>query len=189
MLNILGLVFIFIGVYTVINSSDMGTVSSFMFKMGAIFTIGGAVLVLGPLLYRRYLNMKRRKLMVAGKHVLADVTGVGINYGIKLKGFGAWNISTGQSPYQIVATWTDPNTQKTYEFTSQNIWKNPSRYLPIQVDVYINRRRPEKSHYMDVNFLERSFLALPKSDVKSNLIWIAILGFMLYQFMMMMNGI
>ncbi|WP_335868986.1 hypothetical protein [Bacillus sp. 2205SS5-2] len=187
MFNILGLVFMFLGIYYIRHSSGMGTVSGFLFKMGVIFAVGGASLILGPFLYKRYLEIKRKSMMLTGKHIVADVTGVTINYGIKLKGFGARNTSTGQSPYQIVAMWTDPTTFEKYEFISQNIWKNPSGQLPAQVDVYINRRRPNKSNYMDVHFLGKSYLGLPKSDVKSNIILIAFVVFILYQYMKMMN--
>ncbi len=165
----------------------MATVSGTMFNMGVVFTVTGAALALGPFAYKAYVITKRRKLMLSGKTVLADVNKVVINYSMKLKGYGAWNTSTGQSPYQIVATWTDPDSHKKYEFISQNIWENPSQHLPSQVEMYIHKRYPEKLYYMNVNFLAKSFLVLPRSSFKSNLIWIVFLGFMLYQFVKMMS--
>ncbi|MEJ0056252.1 MAG: DUF3592 domain-containing protein [Bacteroidota bacterium] len=57
-------------------------------------------------------------------------------------------------PYIIKSTWTDPISNIKYDFTSENLWQDPSPAVSEKkhMDVYIDESDPRR-YYMDVTFL------------------------------------
>ncbi len=61
----------------------------------------------------------------------------------------------GRSPFMISTQWTDPLTQTSYTFKSENIWEDPSSFIPNgKIDVYVDEA-DLKRYYVDVTFLEK----------------------------------
>ncbi|NDI36892.1 hypothetical protein [Chengkuizengella sediminis] len=138
-----------------------GPIQSSFMKTGTMFIVAGVVIFIAPSILKMIKKMKMNHFLTNGKSIKADVEGVFINYSIKLKGYGAWNTSTGQSPYKIKAEWYNPMTNQTHTFTSENLWIHSTIDLPSQIDVYIDEHNPKK-YYMDCRFLGDSALTMPK---------------------------
>jgi Protein of unknown function (DUF3592) len=60
----------------------------------------------------------------------------------------------GVHPFIIKSQWADPVSNASYDFTSENLWKDPSSSMTGRkhVDVYIDESNPNR-YYMDVTFL------------------------------------
>ncbi len=51
----------------------------------------------------------------------------------------------GQSPWMVLATWTDPVGNKKYDFSSESVWFDPKQYLGSgRVNVYIEPSNPDQ---------------------------------------------
>ncbi|WP_447595365.1 DUF3592 domain-containing protein [Aquipseudomonas campi] len=108
--------------------------------IGAVFTLLGSLFVLPSLLSRR----RAAALAVTGQAVFADLAEVRLNDSLSVNG---------RSPWRIYAQWQNPATGKLHMFSSENIWFDPTRYLPEQqVRVLIDPQNP-KRYSMDISFL------------------------------------
>jgi hypothetical protein len=58
----------------------------------------------------------------------------------------------GRNPYQILTQWKNPKNSKLHVFKSDNIWQDPSEFLPQEINVFIEKDNPEK-YYVDLSFL------------------------------------
>ncbi|MBD1371698.1 hypothetical protein IC620_04910 [Hazenella sp. IB182357] len=156
----LGITFILMGLLFIDKGLKYESIRTLFLLMGAFFILLGTLFVfLSPFL-KLIRVIKRSTILLHNKTIQAQVTGVSIDYRIKLKGAGEWNTSTGQSPYRIHAKWTHPHNNRTYTFYSGSIWTDPSSLLPSHVDVKINPLNPNW-YQMNCNFLHRSALKTP----------------------------
>jgi hypothetical protein len=57
-----------------------------------------------------------------------------------------------RNPWRIHARWQDPATGEAREFRSEHLWEDPTGYVPEQVTVFVDPRKPSRYH-MDVSFL------------------------------------
>lgn len=85
------------------------------------------------------------RLKASGKPVLAMITGVARNRGLKVNG---------RSPFRISAQWENPASGKVHVFQSDNLWFDPSEHLPEagSVTVFIDGNKPSR-YWMDTRFL------------------------------------
>lgn len=62
-------------------------------------------------------------------------------------------VVNGNSPYQILTQWTNPENAKLHIFKSENIWFDPSKHIKEEkITVLIERNNP-KRYYVDTSFL------------------------------------
>ncbi|MFS1510995.1 hypothetical protein VQL36_00965 [Chengkuizengella sp. SCS-71B] len=158
-----------------------GPIQSSFMKMGFMFIVAGVVIFIAPSILKMVKKMKMNYFLTNGTSIKADVEGVFINYSIKLKGYGSWNTSTGQSPYKIKAEWCNPRTNQIHIFTSENLWIDSSIDLPSQIDVYIDELNPKK-YYMDCRFLGDSALTMPKMGKSAIIPMILGFGILIYMY-------
>jgi len=59
----------------------------------------------------------------------------------------------GKHPYQIISTWLDQKTNKTYSFKSQYLWDNPVDYIMDQIITVMIDKKNKKEYLMDLDFL------------------------------------
>lgn len=59
----------------------------------------------------------------------------------------------GWRPYNITTQWHDTNTNLLYHFKSPALNQNPSHVMQkgMSIPVYIDRRNPKRSYYMDLS--------------------------------------
>ncbi|MDL5599127.1 DUF3592 domain-containing protein [Metapseudomonas otitidis] len=109
--------------------------------IGAVFALIGSCFVVPPLLARR----RAAQLAVSGQAVMAEVVDVRLNGSLSVNG---------QNPWRIVAQWKNPATGKLHVFNSENLWFDPSRFLPDDgwVRVLIDPANPRR-YAMDTAFL------------------------------------
>ena len=51
----------------------------------------------------------------------------------------------GQSPWMVLATWTNPVDNQKYDFSSESLWFDPKQYLGSgKVNVYIEPSNPDQ---------------------------------------------
>ncbi len=56
----------------------------------------------------------------------------------------------GQSPWMVIATWTNPLDSKKYDFSSESVWFDPKQYLGAgRVNVYIDPSNPDQ-YFMEI---------------------------------------
>lgn len=108
---------------------------------------GAVTLLVSLLILIPGIQGRRRaaELERTGQPVQADIVEVSMNRMFTING---------RSPWKIVAQWQDPTTRTLHVFKSQNLWFDPSRFLPDlkQVRVFIDRQDP-KRYSMDTGFL------------------------------------
>lgn len=111
-------------------------------SLGAVFTFIGILFLIVP--GKRH--KKRQNLLRNGRVIFADVTGVNINYGIRING---------QSPYFIECSYRDEYSGTTYLFKSDNLWFDPTpMVMGTQLQIYVNQKDLSK-YYVDTRGLEK----------------------------------
>ncbi len=58
----------------------------------------------------------------------------------------------GQHPYQILTTWKNPKDAEQHIFRSDNIWEDPTVFIPEKINVFIERDNP-RDYHVDLSFL------------------------------------
>lgn len=108
--------------------------------IGIAFFVVGLVLVIA-FFRKRQLDVW---LVQHGQRIQAGVQGVEVNTSIKVNR---------RSPFQIICTWKDPASQKTYTFKSENFWEDPTTLIQGKksIDVLIKPEDPTK-YLMDTAF-------------------------------------
>jgi hypothetical protein len=112
-------------------------------SLGLVFAlIGGFAEV-----YHARRKSQIESLRQRGKRIEADLVRVNLNTSIQVNG---------RSPYRIECQWQNPGDNKVYQYTSENIWYDPSAYLGERkkLTVYIDASRP-KVHWIDTTFLPK----------------------------------
>lgn len=126
-------------------------------RINGFFALWGGSVILGVLglaftgmpAATFFFSIRRRRmterLKAGGKPVLAMITGVARNRGLKVNG---------RSPFRISTQWENPATGKLHVFQSDNLWFDPSEYLPEagSVTVFIDADKPSR-YWMDTRFL------------------------------------
>lgn len=116
--------------------------ASLLGGLGMLFFTIGASLSILPLLKRR----SAERLRTSGKPIRTQLTQVSQNTRYR---------AGGRHPYQLVTQWQDPMTGRIRVFTSDNIWFDPSDYLPTDgITVFIQPGKPERYH-VDLSFLPK----------------------------------
>jgi hypothetical protein len=111
--------------------------------MGLIFGSIGAI----PL----YLRARRRRLAdwlkANGQPIQADLTGAQLITSMEMNG---------ANPYRISAQWKSPATNRVYVFRSENLWFDPTPFLPASktINVLIDPNNPRR-HWVDTRFLPK----------------------------------
>jgi hypothetical protein len=111
--------------------------------LGLIFASVGGI----PL----YFQMKRKRfaewVKANGQAIQADFTGAQLNGSLEING---------QNPYRIFAQWKNPSTNQVHVFRSDNLWFDPTPYMPgvRTINVLIDPRNP-KRHWVDTTFLPK----------------------------------
>jgi len=109
--------------------------------LGSVFFAIGA----GMMAFEWMRNKKEQELRTTGQVIQAELQTVRINEAIEVNG---------KSPFQIVAQWHHKNSNQMYEYTSANLWYDPSSFLENRktVPVYIDSNNPVR-YFMDISFL------------------------------------
>lgn len=108
--------------------------------MGAVFALlGGAVL--GARLKKK---QKQKKLVEAGHHIFAEVTGGHICYNYQVNG---------RHPFKLECRYTDVFSGQTYLYSSDYTWEDPEMYIGQQVAVYVDQADMSK-YYVDLDSLQ-----------------------------------
>jgi hypothetical protein len=112
--------------------------------VGVVFLLVGVGLIVS-FIRRRQLQIW---LMQHGQRILADVQGVELNRSIKVNN---------RSPYQIISSWKDPNTQTLYSFKSEDFWDDPTPLIQGRktIDVLVKADEPKK-YWVDTSFLNQT---------------------------------
>jgi len=63
----------------------------------------------------------------------------------------------GKHPYQIISSWYDKNSKKTYLFKSEYLWTNPSDYIMEETITVKIDSKNKKKYIMDLSFLPEGF--------------------------------
>ncbi|MBT4153740.1 MAG: DUF3592 domain-containing protein [Candidatus Magasanikbacteria bacterium] len=115
----------------------------FMFFMGLLFAVFGFALPV----YKRYRKRVGQKLKETGTSVQAKIIGLEKNRAIVIQG---------KSPFRILAQYHNTQTNTVYDYTSDNIWWDPTEFVKegALVTVYVDRNNPKK-HSMDLSFLPK----------------------------------
>lgn len=102
------------------------------------FLLGGSF---GFVVFRK----KRRDqfLRQHGQQVYATFVEVRLNRHVRVNN---------RHPFQIVSEWVNPVDGETYVFVSDNVWEDPSRFIPDELPVWIDPKNP-RVHLMDLRFL------------------------------------
>lgn len=134
--------------YSPHDSQDV-IINSFFEKWGGVFItafIGISFFSVGALIFLIGILKGRRKdyLQRNGVVVNAKFQSVRLNHSLSVNGC---------NPYVIVGQWTDPANYCVHIFESENIWFDPSDFIPTDdLKVFVDKRKPKK-YYMDVSFL------------------------------------
>ncbi|TNE49345.1 MAG: DUF3592 domain-containing protein [Deltaproteobacteria bacterium] len=107
--------------------------------------IGSVFFVMGGLFGFVTFRKRRRDLFLRqhGQQVYATFVEVRLNRHVRVNN---------RHPFQIVGEWVNPMNGETYIFVSDNIWEDPSRFIPDELPVWIDPKNP-KLHLMDLRFL------------------------------------
>jgi Protein of unknown function (DUF3592) len=121
--------------------------SWWQWMISAIFGLGGScALVVGIVLFGRMQRASRRRseLLMHGTPIQARVVGVELNTSITYNG---------RSPWRVLCQWQDPADARMYVFASDDIWFDPTEYIPQgAIRVLIDPANPA-SYYVDLSFL------------------------------------
>ena len=110
--------------------------------IGLVFFLIGAILIFIGISK----NKMVKRLKATGIPILADIKGVDLNSSYSVNG---------KHPFQITAQWQNPKTSDIHLFNSDNIWFDPSDYLPSdKVSILIDAEDPNQ-YYMDISFLPK----------------------------------
>ena len=118
--------------------------------------IGGvfAVLGIGGLLAGVFGKNKREKLRQTGTMIYAKYDGVDVNTALQVNG---------QSPFNIVCSWLNPEDNKTYIFRSENLYYNPQSIIESMgittFPVYIDMEN-KKNYTIDISMIEEKIVDL-----------------------------
>lgn len=108
--------------------------------MGFIFFLVGAIMGMVAAGNQK----KKEYLLASGTAVETTLHNVGPNTRISVNG---------RHPYRIYSQWQNPDTGKIHIFESEDIWFDPSGYIPDKpIVVYLERHKPSR-YYMDISFL------------------------------------
>lgn len=112
-----------------------------LFGVGLVFSGGTGATLLWRLRRARIIQWVKR----SGRLVRARLEGVERNRRVRVNG---------RNPYRLTAQWRDPATGKVHVFLSDDLWFDPTEYLPEdgQVSVFINPDNPGQ-HWLDIGFL------------------------------------
>lgn len=118
----------------------------FSFVMGAFgmleILVGVILLIVGLVKGR-----KENWVEQGGKMILTDVDSCDNNRTYRV---------AGESPYNIITKWKDPESRLTHYFKSENIWYDPTKYVgKRQITVRIDPRKPSR-YFMDLSFLPKN---------------------------------
>jgi hypothetical protein len=102
------------------------------------FAIGLSLLLVGTSKGR-----KRSRLMRRGIRIKTQF------YRLEQNAFIEVN---GHSPYQILTTWKDPTDSQQHIFKSDNIWEDPTVFIPEKIVVFIGKDNP-RDYYVDLSFI------------------------------------
>lgn len=138
----IGFCFLLVGIIITVLLFDSDT-GIFIFT--AVFCgIGGLFFVLGLVFLIRALRKRaqEKQLIANGIKILAQVTGVTINYSITING---------RNPYVVEARYTDPITGIVHIFHSRSIYYDPYEYVNGRlVEVFCVPDNYDR-YYMDVD--------------------------------------
>lgn len=109
--------------------------------VGLVFSGGTGATLLWRLRRARII----RRVKQTGQLVRARLDGVERNRRVR---------KNGRYPYRLTAQWRNPESGKVHIFLSDNLWFDPSDYLPEngQVSVLINPENP-RQYWLDTGFL------------------------------------
>jgi hypothetical protein len=109
--------------------------------LGVVFLlIGGGIMFLAGKGGRNEAYLK-----VHGTRIETDFQSVQLNTSMRING---------RSPYRVLTQWRNPATSEMHVFQSDNIWWDPTEYVPKRVTVLIDRNNPKKYH-VDLSFLPK----------------------------------
>jgi hypothetical protein len=123
----------------------------FFSQWGAALIVGFIGAVFGSVGFGfGFYELKRKKdiqwLNMFGTPVQADYKGVKLNTSLTVNG---------RNPYRIHCQWIDNKTNTLYVFESDDIWFDPSGYIPSdKLKVLIDTQNP-KRYYLDISFLPK----------------------------------
>lgn len=108
--------------------------------LGVAFAMVGILMMLVP----RIRKARGARLRKTGHLVTASLQTVELNTSL---------VVNGQCPFRIVTQWQDPATAKLHVFRSENLWFDPTDYLPGEsIGVYISPGNPQR-YWVDTSFL------------------------------------
>jgi hypothetical protein len=108
--------------------------------IGVVFFLVGGIMVLVTVASAR----KKEYLLESGSTVETTFHNVSLNTRVSVNG---------RHPFRIYSQWQNPDTGKVHVFESEDIWFDPSEYIPEQpIVVYLERHKPSR-YYMDISFL------------------------------------
>ena len=108
--------------------------------LGAVFTLIGGALLLGPMRAAR----KQADLRQRGTRIVTTFQSVEQNTRLSVNG---------RHPFRVLTQWTNPATSQIHVFESENLWFDPTAHINARdIGVYIERGNP-KRYYVDLSFL------------------------------------
>lgn len=130
------------------NPREVAPASFLFLPVYIVGGIGGVFLVTGFifLMIINSQNRKKKRLMVEGRKLYAEVTGGNVNYNYRVNG---------RSPFKLECQYTDSYTGAVYLFSSGNTWLDPNLYIGRQVAVYVDKADFSK-YYVDVDSLNEA---------------------------------
>lgn len=109
--------------------------------------IGSVFFTLGFAFWFVTFRKKRQNAFLRnhGQQVYATFVEVRINRNVRMNG---------RHPYQIVGEWNNPMNGEMHRFFSQDLWEDPTPYVPDELPVWIDPKNP-RSHLMDLRYLPK----------------------------------
>lgn len=132
-------------VYDPANASN-ASVNTFVELYVGVFILSfvSLVLLFAGLIAGWLLNKEEKRkldLVSSGQRITANIVDILHLTSINRRG---------QSPWMVIATWTNPLDSKKYDFSSESVWFDPKQYLGAgRVDVYIEPSNPDQ-YFMEI---------------------------------------
>lgn len=105
------------------------------------FLIGFFIILFGKMKQKKIEDLKFN-----GKSIITKFDYADLNYNYKVNG---------RSPFVIYSQWLNPATNELHLFKSDDIWFDPSSFIPSEgIKVLIDPANPKKYH-MDISFLPK----------------------------------
>jgi hypothetical protein len=137
-----------VGVYYDIEAPDDARIDAFMDLWFATLVLSGMGSVFGAVgFFTLYLPWRRARIAKAlrqhGRALQATFDRVELDTSFAVND---------RNPWRIHVRWLDPDTGERRDFRSEHLWEDPTGFVPEQVTVFVDPRKPSRYH-VDVSYL------------------------------------